>query len=180
MFITTTTEGWTKVMNLMMNGYNYYVSFIFFVLCVVINYFFMLNLTVAVLLYNLEQSREHELSMINEAIDKDTKKGKTRTKNRKAKRELKYIGIKMQNLKQETEKKKYRREYTPIKSVQRKEEIQNLSNVVHRLKKTQCIEYVKRDSNYHNCFFPGYAAYFIYRQPIVQYFFYFCIIINNF
>ena len=177
-FITTTTEGWTKVMNLMMNGYNYYVSFIFFVLCVVINYFFMLNLTVAVLLYNLEQSREHELSMINEAIDKDTKKGKTRTKNRKAKRELKYIGIKMQNLKQETEKKKYRREYTPIKSVQRKEEIQNLSNVVHRLKKTQCIEYVKRDSNYHNCFFPGYAAYFIYRQPIIQYFFYFCIIIN--
>ena len=108
-FITTTTEGWTKVMNLMMNGYNYYVSFIFFVLCVVINYFFMLNLTVAVLLYNLEQSREHELSMIDEAIDKDAKKGKTKTKNRKAKRELKYIGIKMQNLKQETEKKKYRK-----------------------------------------------------------------------
>lgn len=178
-FVATTGEGWVKIMKLMMDGYNYYVSFIFFVLCVVINYFFMLNLTVAVLIYNLEITREHELALIDDSIhEKNTLSKNTKAKNRKIKRELKYVNIKMHNLKLESEKKKYRRKYVPIRSVQRKEEIKTLSNMVHRIKKIACLEYVKRESYYHIHFFPGYVCYFIYKQPIVQYFFYFCIIIN--
>lgn len=178
-FVATTGEGWVKIMKLMMDGYNYYVSFIFFVLCVVINYFFMLNLTVAVLIYNLEITREHELALIDETVhDKNALSKNTKAKNRKIKQELKYVNIKMHNVKLESEKKKYRRKYVPIKSVQRKEEIKALSSMVHRIKKIACIEYVKRESYYHIHFLPGYICYFIYKQPIVQYFFYFCIIIN--
>ena len=95
----------------------------------------MLNLTVAVLIYNLEITREHELALIDDSIhEKNTLSKNTKAKNRKIKRELKYVNIKMHNLKLESEKKKYRRKYVPIRSVQRKEEIKTLSNMVHRIK----------------------------------------------
>jgi hypothetical protein len=55
--LITTGEGWSKIMYLMMDGYNYYVSVLYFVIAVITNYFFMLKLTIAVLLYNFEKSR---------------------------------------------------------------------------------------------------------------------------
>jgi hypothetical protein len=49
-FQCTTKEGWSKIMIMIQNGYNVYISSIFFILCVVVCSYFLLNLTVAVML----------------------------------------------------------------------------------------------------------------------------------
>ena len=49
-FQCTTLEGWSQIMIMIQNGFNTYVSAIFFILCVVICSYFLLNLTVAVML----------------------------------------------------------------------------------------------------------------------------------
>ena len=49
-FQCTTLEGWSEIMVLIQDGYNMYTSAIFFVICVVICNYFLINLTVAVML----------------------------------------------------------------------------------------------------------------------------------
>ena len=70
--------------------------------------------------------------------------------------------------------------YLPIKSVQRKEEIKGLSkSISRRIKLTKCFAYIKREQTYHKkCKF-GFICYYIYKQPFMQFFCYFCIIINT-
>ena len=60
-FQTATNEGWGKIMAMLMDGYNYYVSTVYFVVCVVVNYYLMVNLVVAVLLYNFTKARQQDL-----------------------------------------------------------------------------------------------------------------------
>ena len=51
-FQSITLEGWTDVLYLIGDAYNVYVSAIYFVLCIIICSYFLLNLTVAVMLEN--------------------------------------------------------------------------------------------------------------------------------
>ena len=55
-FFTVTSEGWSNIMNMYMDGYNIYVSFLYFIICTFINYYIIWNLTTAVLLYNFEKN----------------------------------------------------------------------------------------------------------------------------
>ena len=75
-FLVITGEGWAKVMYLMIDGYNYITSIIYFLICVITNYFFMLKLTIAVLLYNFEKSRNVVVDL--EQIIRESKPGKTK------------------------------------------------------------------------------------------------------
>jgi hypothetical protein len=49
-FQTITAEGWTTIMDIYSDAYNPTVTIIYFVSCVLICSFFILNLTVAVML----------------------------------------------------------------------------------------------------------------------------------
>ena len=49
-FQATTLEGWSEIMIMMQDSYNIYISTTFFIICVVICSFFLLNLTIAVML----------------------------------------------------------------------------------------------------------------------------------
>ena len=49
-FQCTTLEGWTQIKGMISDGYNIVVAEVFFVLCVLICNYFLLNLTVAVML----------------------------------------------------------------------------------------------------------------------------------
>ena len=49
-FQVTTLEGWTPIMYVISDGYNVYVSSIYFCFCVLVCSYFLLNLTIAVML----------------------------------------------------------------------------------------------------------------------------------
>ena len=49
-FQCTTLEGWSEIMMMIQDSYNIYISTTFFIICVVICSFFLLNLTIAVML----------------------------------------------------------------------------------------------------------------------------------
>ena len=49
-FQCTTLEGWSQIMVMIQNGYNIYIAACFFIFCVVLCSYFLLNLTVAVML----------------------------------------------------------------------------------------------------------------------------------
>lgn len=65
-FQCTTLEGWADIMALIQDGYNMYTSAIFFIICVVICNYFLINLTVAVMLdkfKNLNQANTDKVLM---------------------------------------------------------------------------------------------------------------------
>lgn len=49
-FQCTTLEGWSHIMNIIKDGYNELTTIIFFISCVIICSYFLINLTVAVML----------------------------------------------------------------------------------------------------------------------------------
>ena len=49
----------------MINGCNYTISILYFFLCVIVNYYFASNLSVAVLLYNIKNSRIFNINCLN-------------------------------------------------------------------------------------------------------------------
>ena len=49
-FQCTTLEGWSHIMNIIKEGYNEFTTIIFFISCVIICSYFLINLTVAVML----------------------------------------------------------------------------------------------------------------------------------
>ena len=77
-FQVSTTENWGSIMSMLMDGHNYYISLIYFVLCVVINYYFMLNLIVAVLLYNFSRARQQDLLVCVENSNLSTRTHKNK------------------------------------------------------------------------------------------------------
>lgn len=175
-FQTTTGEGWSDIMYIMMNGHNYYVSLFYFLICIMINYYFLLNLVVAVLLYNFEKNRSWDDPRRN--MLSSTKRKKTDQSN--PGQESKYENY--NNLiNEESSRKKYRRKYLPIKDTDTNKatDHKTMSILIHRISKTRCFEPVKRTSDYHKKCALGYYCYYFYKQPIVQYFFYGCIIFNS-
>ena len=167
-FITTSGEGWAKIMYLLMDGHNYYISLLFFIVCVIVNYFFMLNLTVAVLLYNFERSRMVEI---------DIERGIRRR--RPGKKKL--FTIAYQNkLSQQSNNMKYKKKYPHIK---RKENsavanLEKILSVWEKIKSFHFFIHLIPKKEYHQKYKFCFYVYSFYYQPIVQLFFYFCILLN--
>jgi hypothetical protein len=177
-FQTTTGEGWSDIMYILMDGHNYYVSFIFFLLCLVFNYFFLLNLLIAVLLYNFEKNRAWDDPRRMQLIPDKKEQNKMKLKNNLSDSKFKTYN---KLLNEESALKKYRRKYRPIKETDTNKaaDVKNLRSIMHRFTKVRCFERIKRTSDYHKNFIFGYYCYYVYKQPIIQYIFYGCIVINS-
>ena len=77
-FQCTTLEGWSKIMEMIEDGYNLHVSALFFILCVVVCSFFLLNLTIAVMLdkFNRVKKRTQKILALKDhekGMEKDSK-----------------------------------------------------------------------------------------------------------
>ena len=59
-FQCTTLEGWSKVMNMIQDGYNLYTAAVFFIIQVLLCNYFLLNLTVAVMLDKFKQLNQRQ------------------------------------------------------------------------------------------------------------------------
>lgn len=59
-FQCITLEGWTKIMYMMQDAYSKYITAIYFVLAVVICAFFLINLTIAIMLKNYHELDKNE------------------------------------------------------------------------------------------------------------------------
>ena len=170
-FITTTGEGWAPIMYLLMDGHNYYISMFYFILCVIINHFFMLNLTVAVLLYNFERSVE---------IDLDIQK-RRRTQNYMVKKRAKLNSKSfLQRLSEQSSTLKYRKRYHLIRRKE-KDFFKDLREIIpfcQKVRNFKCFKKIYSREEYHlnNKF--CYYCFLIYNQPFVQIFFYLCIFVN--
>ena len=108
-FQASTTEGWSSIMSMLMDGHNYYVSLIYFVLCVVVNYYFMLNLIVAVLLYNFSKARQQDLHISLENVNLSTKLHKKKYIDKHSKTININMNVKMDNYNEQAMKRKYQR-----------------------------------------------------------------------
>lgn len=81
MFQVATLEGWYNLMNLMMNGYNKYITMIFFVSAIQICHYLLFNMTLAVMVCNLRKQKEDEF---NELIDRQVDLQRKISERRKA------------------------------------------------------------------------------------------------
>ena len=61
-----TLVGWYDLMTQIMNGYNKYITMAFFIIVILICNYLLVNLTLAVMVYNLRKQKEDEIS---ECID---------------------------------------------------------------------------------------------------------------
>lgn len=167
-FITTTGEGWSRIMYLLMDGHNYFISLLYFVVCVIVNYFFMLNLTVAVLLYNFERSRMVELD-----IERGIRK------RRPGKRKL--FTIAYQNkLSQQSNNMKYKKKY-PLIMKKENSSVASLEKIISFCEKLKSFRFfisIEPKTSYHKNYKFCYYCFYVYSQPIAQIFFYLCIFGN--
>jgi len=169
---TYTGEGWGNVMLQFMDGYNYYFSFIFFSLSVIVNYYFMLNLTIAMLIFNFEKKRKFNVQQENFL--------KTHAENNeKEKKKINMQIINSLNANNDTfevAKRVYRMKYIPL----RMRVFEKKKN--KKFKNCSCPKLFEKfpiKSIYHRKYKITFICYVIYHQPIVQMFFYFCIILNT-
>ena len=161
-FFTVTSEGWSNIMNMYMDGYNIYVSFLYFIICTFINYYIIWNLTTAVLLYNFEKNLQFS-SIENKIKNKKNNKNNLLQVNITNKTEIVY-------------KKKYRLKYIPLQKFHIKSK--GFKEFFQSIKLPNCFERFPRISKYHKKCIIGYYSYVIIEQPIIQFFIYLCIIYN--
>lgn len=65
-FQVSTLEGWTDIMFMIQDAYNWYVSALYFIFCIIICNYFILNLNVAVMLENFENIHEDDTTLIDQ------------------------------------------------------------------------------------------------------------------
>ena len=172
---TYTGEGWANVMLQFMDGYQYYLSFLYFFFSLIINYFFMLNLTIAMLLYNFEKTRNFNIqrdNYLNRILNENN--------GEQNKSEKKIIGkqiinsLNAHNNTIEVTKRLYRLKYIPLRmrKVEKKKR--------RRFKKCKFPKLFQQfpiKTIYHRKYKIAFVCYFIYHQPITQMFFYICILL---
>uniref|UniRef100_A0A7S3IWC4 Ion transport domain-containing protein n=1 Tax=Strombidium inclinatum TaxID=197538 RepID=A0A7S3IWC4_9SPIT len=73
-FQVTTLEGWADIMNMIQDGYNIYTGAAFFVVCVVTCSYFLLNLTVAVMLDKFKQLNQENTDRALHKYEKNQKR----------------------------------------------------------------------------------------------------------
>ena len=173
---TYTGEGWGNIMLEYMDGYNYYISFIYFALSILINYYFMLNLTIAMLLYNFEKTRN--FNRLKENYLKDNNNENNELSKRKKKNINKEIinSLSATNYTVEVSKRLYRLRYVPLR-MKRKEKMKE-KKIKKRCKFPKLFQQFPIKSSYHREYKITFICYVIYHQPIVQTFFYLCILLN--
>ena len=93
------------------------------------------------------------------------------------------MNVKMDNYNEQAMKRKYQRKYTTIDLESRTKDVKGKSlftkQFFNKFKRIQLFEKIKPHSDYHKNNVIVFYCYVIYKQPIVQYFFYFCILINS-
>ena len=171
---TYTGEGWGNIMLQYMDGYNYFVSFIFFALSIIINYYFMLNLTIAMLLYNFEKTRNFNRQKENylKDIDNDNEELSKREKKNINKQIINSLSA--NNYTVEVSKRLYRLRYVPLRMKRKEKKKQKIK----RYKCPKLFQQFPIKSSYHRKYKITFICYVIYHQPIVQMFFYLCILLN--
>ena len=197
-FQTATNEGWGKIMAMLMDGYNYYVSAVYFVVCVVVNYYLMANLVVAVLLYNFTKARQQDLHIVVDNPDivlstttttSTTNSAYRSSNNNNSHSHKKSTSLNinrvcnMDNFNIKTSKKKYQRQYALIDvySIKTKSTITELftQTICNKCKRIKLFEKLHPHLTYHKNSKFAFICYYIYKQPFIQYFFYICIFINS-
>ena len=200
--IVATCEGWVDLMFLMMDGYNYYVSLIYFFFCLVVNYYFMLNLITALLLYNFNKDRNDieisisvakrgrkKASKIKMAIGDQNMSSFNQTASNgssvysKASKSIVNINLNINatNFTNMQEMSKIKRKY---KLINFNRDIKRTSKslyfkLITWISEIKWFKKIKRLTPYHKRSTFGYYCYYIHEQPIVQKFFYLCIILNG-
>lgn len=76
-FQCITLEGWTKIKQMIEDGFDPYVSSIFFTLLVIICTYFLLNMTIAIMLVQFKKIKKH-LQMKEEKEKAGNQKGNNR------------------------------------------------------------------------------------------------------
>ena len=200
--MVATAEGWMDLMMIYMDGYNYYISFIYFFFCLVIIHYFMLNLITALLLYNF--NKEKDEAEISISVVKRGKKKKNKilmaindenltnvnpslnnsssiySKGSESKINVN-LNINAMNLANNQEMNKMKRKY---KRINFNRNIKRTTNafyikIINSIKDIKMFKKVKRLSSYHKKSTFGYYCYVIISQPIVEKFFFLCIILNS-
>ena len=70
MFQITTMEGWYPLMSMMIDAYNRYLVVVFFLLVIKICHYLLVNLTLAVMVNNLQKQKQDDLEyLINRKQD---------------------------------------------------------------------------------------------------------------
>jgi len=199
-FQVLTGEGWNNIMFLLMDGYNYYASIIYFVLCIVINYYFMINLIVAVLIYNFRKARKNDVILYYDDLNGNV--GKT------IKKYSIMMNINLDNYNERKMKKMYQLKYSPIElsknfiqnfhnfneydeNNNNNDIIENKNNLLENYnsikisfwkqlwRKIHCFSKIKEHSQYHKKHKFAFYCYILCKQPIFQIFIYICIILNG-
>ena len=198
-FQVLTGEGWNNIMFLLIDGYNYHAPIIYFVLCIVINYYFMINLIVAVLIYNFRKARKNDVILYYEdfnGIGKTIKKYSI------------MMNINLDNYNERKIKKIYQLKYSPIElsknfiqnfhNLNEYDESNNHDGLIENKKeiiehynslkitfwkklwrKIHCFSKTKENSQYHKNHKFAFYCYILCKQPIFQIFIYSCIILNG-
>jgi hypothetical protein len=191
-FQILTGNGWNNIMFLLMDGHNYYISLIYFVLCICVNYYFTSNLTVAVLIYNFRKARLNELTLY---YDEPNRIGI-----KKIKKLSLMMNINLDNYNEKKVKQNYQLKYSPIELTtnfvenfhnlneheddehnDKKKNIENFEISFWRKlwRKIHCITKIKEHKQYHKNHKFAFYCYIIYKQPIFQIFIFICIIGNG-
>ena len=69
-FQTTTAEGWTDIMEIYADGYTPVIVYLYFIFCVIICNFFILNTTVAIMLDKYLELKDNNATQSTEAYEK--------------------------------------------------------------------------------------------------------------
>ena len=161
-FIISTGHGWSKLMYLMMNGFNYYVGLFYFICLIIINFFFMKNLNVAVLLYNFEKSRK-KYDNLEQYI-------------RKRRRTKKFFKFSFQQkIFKYISNNKYKQKY-PL--INRKKYLFVKNVKIKTIERNKCFKKYPPKNDYHKKFKFGYYCYLLYMQNIFQLIFIIIPIVN--
>ena len=182
-FHVTIGRGWNEIMLLIIDGDSYYKSVIFFFVCIILNYYIMLNLSVAVLFFNFNRARRNNFSyLIDEHTIKPFKENDTNKKKI-------ILNLNMRQFTENVSKKKYQYEYSQIEKVkneflyefEQKYTTKINKNFWKNLKKNfSCFIKIKKHSEYHKKNSCAFYCFVIYKQPFFQIFIYFCILLNTF
>ena len=182
-FHITIGRGWNGLMLLLIDGDSYYKSVIFFFVCIILNYYIMLNLSVAVLLFNFNRARRNNFNYL---IDEQKIKPFKDNNNMNKKKII--LNLNLRQFTENVSKRKYQYEYSQIEKVkneylynyEQKYSTKSKNNFWKNLKKKfSCFIKIKKHSEYHKKNTLAFYCFVIYKQPFFQIFIYFCIILNT-
>ena len=189
-FQVLTGNGWNNIMFLLMDGYNFYISLIYFVLCICVNYYFIIKLTLAVLLYNFRKAKINDLILY---YDESNIIG-----DKKNKRLSLMMNFNLDNYNKIKMKKNYQLKYTPIelttnfiekfhhehKNNENNDKNYDIENYKVSFwkklcRKINCIIKIKEHNEYHKNHKLAFYCFIICKQPIFQIFIFICILGNG-